>query len=100
MIGRDIGFNDFHPAVVFPVAVLVEVDTDGKEPVNEAFFRGAPVNILKGFNPGVLEKIAGFVGVPRQFQAEGVELIFVAIHKDIAQLKLTGLAAGNYRTII
>jgi hypothetical protein len=58
------------------------------------------VNVPQGFNPGVLEEIVRLAAVSRQLTAKGVKRFFIAVHKDIDQLKLSSLAAGNYGTII
>jgi len=100
MSGGRIPLDYFQPAGIFPEPVPVEIDTDGKEPVDKTFVRHTMVNILEGFNPGILEKVVRLAAVSRQLTAKGIKRLFIAVDKDIQQLKLSGLAARDYSTII
>jgi len=95
LFGGKIGFYDLQPAEIFPGSVPVEVDTDGKEPVDKPFVCHTMANILEGFNPGILEEIIRLAAVSRQLTAKGIKRLFIAVHQEIHQLKLSGLAARN-----
>jgi hypothetical protein len=100
MFGGKIRLDHLQPPGKFSVPVPVEVYANGKKPVNEPFVCRTMVNLPDDFNPGVLEEIVSFAAVSHQLTAKGVKRFVITLYKNIAQLKLSCLAARNDVTII